>query len=194
MTTGFAVHPALWLCALNLLLVAALPRIFFRPGRLNLNWWLTAAPFLVAATGLVQAAVTGAAVQPALHLVAVPLAAASIFLIGLALGSHREPVSLWHQEDDAPRGIVVNGAYRHVRHPFYAAFLLALAASALAAPGLLTGAALLAAAMRLHATAVREERRLLASSLGPGYRAYMARTGRFLPRRVKRERAVSITP
>jgi protein-S-isoprenylcysteine O-methyltransferase Ste14 len=40
---------------------------------------------------------------------------------------------------------------------------------------------LLAGVVQLGRTARREERRLLASDFGAEYRAYMQRTGRFLP-------------
>ena len=43
--------PALWLCAMNLAFIAALPRIFFRRGSRNVHWWLTAAPFILAGAG-----------------------------------------------------------------------------------------------------------------------------------------------
>lgn len=173
--------PALWLCALNLALIAALPRIFFRRGRLNANWWLTAAPFFVAGAGLLHGA-AGAPAPVLLQPVAVALAAASILLIGLTLGSHAEPVSLWHQQDDTPARIVVAGAYRRIRHPFYSAFLLALLGCAAAAPGVLTGAAFAGALVQLRRTALREERRLQASPHGERYREYMSVTGRFVPR------------
>jgi protein-S-isoprenylcysteine O-methyltransferase Ste14 len=173
----------LWLCALNLGLIALLPRLFFRRGRLNLAWWLTAAPFGVAGAALFAHVVRqGAALHPAAGLGATVLAAGSILLIGVTLGSHAEPVSLWHQPDDAPRGLVTHGAYARIRHPFYAAFLLALGACALAAPGALTGVALAWAVVQLRRTALREERRLLASAAGTAYGEYMQRTGRFVPR------------
>lgn len=198
--------PAVLLCAVNLLVVAALPRVFFRRGRLNADWWFTAGPFALAGSALVLAtaheALTPATFGDALvlalvgapaeavgsgwswvRLLAVPAAASSIMLIGFTLGTHREPVSLWHQHDDTPARLVTHGAYARVRHPFYAAFLLALAACVLAVPGPLTVTAMAWAAVQLTRTARREERRLLASSFGPEYAAYMHRTGRFLPRR-----------
>lgn len=180
-------EPSWLLCSINLLFMAALPRLFFRPGRLNRKWWLTAAPFLMAGAGLVLHALRPGGVMVAtLHalpgLVAVPLAAGSIALIGFTLGSHRDPVSLWHQEHDTPVRIVRHGAYARIRHPFYAAFLLALAACALAAPGVLTITALPLGLLRLNQTAAREERRLLDSPLGAEYRDYVRGTGRFLPR------------
>jgi protein-S-isoprenylcysteine O-methyltransferase Ste14 len=98
------------------------------------------------------------------------------------LGAHEHELALWHQEDDAPQRLVMHGPYAHVRHPFYSSFLLALLAGLLAAPGALTAVALGWGAIALHATAVREERRLLASAFGAEYRQYRGRTGRFVPR------------
>jgi protein-S-isoprenylcysteine O-methyltransferase Ste14 len=189
-------HATLLLCALNLALITALPRIFFRRGRLNLHWWLTAAPFGLAGAALLvefvapgatlagglTAAVYAPAIRAAALLFATVLAAGSILLIGLTLGSHAEPVSLWHQQDDTPRHIVRHGAYARIRHPFYAAFLLALAACVLTAPGAVAAVAFVWALVQLQRTARREERRLLASAHGAGYAAYMGRTGRFTPR------------
>lgn len=179
--------PVVFLCLLDLGAVAALPRVFFRPGRLNLRWWATAAPFLVAAAMLGAGA--AGALRPTLapsvvaECGAVALCAASLALIGFTLGTHREPLSLWHQDDDAPARLVTHGAYARVRHPFYAAFLLALLGCAAAFPHWATAAAFLYGWARLDRTAAREERRLLASAFGAEYRAYLRRTGRFLPRR-----------
>jgi protein-S-isoprenylcysteine O-methyltransferase Ste14 len=91
-------------------------------------------------------------------------------------------VALWHQRDDAPQHIVTWGAYRRIRHPFYAAFLLILAGAFLFAPSLGTAATLAFGALQLNRTAAGEERRLAASAFGADYRTYVARTGRFLPR------------
>lgn len=174
------IEPATLLVLLNLLYIGALPRIFFRKdGRFGPMWWATAAPFIVAAGFLL---VRGAPPAAAWQLAAVPLSAASIALISLTLGTHPAPVSLWHQANDAPEALVTWGAYRRIRHPFYAAFLLALAAALVHAPHAVTLAALAYGGAMLNATAAREERRLLASPFGPAYRAYLRRTGRFLPK------------
>jgi protein-S-isoprenylcysteine O-methyltransferase Ste14 len=185
--------PALVLCALCLGVIAALPRVFFRRGTLNVAWWLTALPFGLAGAGLLQAALAGSAAaggvaaagMPALAVLpvlAVLPCTAALLLVGLTLGTHREPLALWHQADDAPVRLVTHGAYARVRHPFYLAFQLTLAGCLLAAPGPLTATALLWGVARLNQTAAREERRLLESAFGAEYRAYMRVTGRFLPR------------
>jgi protein-S-isoprenylcysteine O-methyltransferase Ste14 len=77
--------------------------------------------------------------------------------------------------------LVSTGPYRFVRHPFYDAVALYVAANALAAANwflLLTGAVVVA----LLVIRTRTEEEKLALRFGDSYRAYVARTGRFLPR------------
>jgi protein-S-isoprenylcysteine O-methyltransferase Ste14 len=176
--------PALALAAANLLLIATLPRFFFRRGRLNAAWWLTATPFVLAGAGTCAAAAGLLDPPPmpaALGILSLLLSSASVMLICYAAGSHGHPVSLWHQEDDTPARLVTLGAYARVRHPFYTAFLTTLAACLLAAPSALTAIAATLGALQLTRTARREERRLLAA-FGDEYARYMRRTGRFVPR------------
>jgi len=80
-------------------LVGLLPLLFFRRGgHFNARWWLTATPFFLCAALLVCAfaGVIAPWVDPAselgqsLALVATPLAAASIGLVGLILASWQE--------------------------------------------------------------------------------------------------------
>jgi protein-S-isoprenylcysteine O-methyltransferase Ste14 len=77
--------------------------------------------------------------------------------------------------------LVIKGPYRWVRHPFYDAVALMLFAFSLAAANwfmlLIGGLVFTLLAVR----APREEERLVAR-FGPDYRAYMARTNRFLPK------------
>jgi protein-S-isoprenylcysteine O-methyltransferase Ste14 len=182
---------ALVVLLLDLAFIAALPKIFFRAdGRLNVMWFVTAGPFAVCAVvlllhaaGVLGPAMTMTPALAAVHeSVGVALAIGSIALIAYTLGTHRAPLALWHQTDDAPSGIVTHGAYARIRHPFYAAFLLGLAGAAIALPHPGTAIAFVYGVAILNATAAREERRLLASSFGAEYRAYVDRTGRFLPR------------
>jgi protein-S-isoprenylcysteine O-methyltransferase Ste14 len=183
--------PYLLLAAMNLGLIGSLPRIFFDArGRKNALWWATAAPFIAAGGVLLLSYLgvwhpwylptpAGAAVNESL---AVPFACASIALIAYTVGTHRVPLALWHQDDDAPRSIVTYGAYKYVRHPFYSAFLLALGGTFLAAPHPGTFVCLVYTALMLRYTAVKEERKLSSSQFGDEYRGYLARTGRFFPR------------
>jgi len=182
---------SLLLALLDLAFVALLPWIFFRrDGKLNARWFATAAPYMLGIV-LVGGALAGrvegwkpptelAAV--AMEILSVLLCAGSIALMAFTLGTHRIPIALWHQENDAPRHIVTWGAYSRVRHPFYSSFLVVLLGTVLTLPHVLTGAALLYALVALNLTAAREERRLAASEFGEEYRKYMTRTGRFWPR------------
>jgi protein-S-isoprenylcysteine O-methyltransferase Ste14 len=87
---------------------------------------------------------------------------------------------------------VTIGPYALVRHPFYCAFLLMLAASAAALPHIATLLLLTGGVIQLNRTAAREERRLLASELGAEYETYMRYTHRFVPRLgISRRRAPS---
>jgi len=175
---------------MNFALIGSLPRVFFeKGGRLNLRWWLTALPFFTAfAATVISFAGVNTWLAPrlwrhgAIETAGVALATASVGFIMLTLGTHRRPVALWHQDDDAPRHLVMHGAYARVRHPFYSAFLLALAGAFLASAQPMALAAAAYGFVALNVTAAREERRLASSELGAAYRAYMARTGRFLPR------------
>ena len=181
--------PVLLLIVLNFALIGLLPRIFFRrDGTFNARWCATALPFGVVPLFLIAAYATDAAPLTPRNwlsitaLAAVVLSVASIALIFLTLGTHRIPVSLWHQDGDAPQHLVTYGAYRRIRHPFYASFIVALLAATVLFPDWVTLGALGYASVVLNLTAQREERRLCGSAFGAEYRQYLRRTGRFLPR------------
>jgi len=77
--------------------------------------------------------------------------------------------------------LVTSGPYRWVRHPFYDAVALCAVANALAAANwflFLSGGLLFV----LFVVRTRTEEEKLLARLGDSYRAYMERTGRFLPR------------
>jgi protein-S-isoprenylcysteine O-methyltransferase Ste14 len=179
------------LAGLNLVLIGLLPRIFFDArGRKNAMWWATATPFVAAGvvlvlcfTGVWQPWYLPLAAGAVLNqTIAVPFACASIALIAYTIGTHRVPLALWHQDNDAPQSIVTYGAYKYVRHPFYSAFLLALIGTLVACPHPATLACLIYTALMLRYTAGKEEHKLSNSEFGDEYRSYLARTGRFLPR------------
>lgn len=182
-------EPVLALLTLNFAFIGVLPRIFFRSdGRLNARWWATAAPFFVTSIFLLVAYFAGwdalvpKSWMPTLATLAVLPCAASIALIWMTLGTHRIPIALWHQDNDAPRDIVTHGAYRWIRHPFYASFLCALFAALVYFPHYVTVAMFGYGLVALNLTAAREERRLSGSEFGTEYREYVGRTGRFMPR------------
>lgn len=183
--------PPIFLGLLGLIGIACLTRIFFLPGRWNVQWWLNTAPFV--AGGVAMLAVLGGGLTPwvspasmlggAMAVLATVLIGAALCLTGYTLGTHRRPLALWHQTDDAPEHLVTEGPYARIRHPFYASYLLALVGCTLAAPHWSTLGVLAFLVYRLNRTAAREERRFLASvSFGAAYAAYMRGTGRFVPR------------
>jgi protein-S-isoprenylcysteine O-methyltransferase Ste14 len=82
--------------------------------------------------------------------------------------------------------LVTHGPYRWVRHPFYVVlFLWLVALSLLTANGLL--ALLGAAALTMLVVRTRVEEAKLTERFGDEYRAYVRRTGRFLPRVGRRD-------
>jgi protein-S-isoprenylcysteine O-methyltransferase Ste14 len=77
--------------------------------------------------------------------------------------------------------LVTTGPYRWIRHPFYASVALAVVANSLTAANwflFVTGGLLFTL---LVIRCEREEENLIAR-FGNGYKSYMHRTGRFLPR------------
>jgi protein-S-isoprenylcysteine O-methyltransferase Ste14 len=77
--------------------------------------------------------------------------------------------------------LVTHGPYHWVRHPFYDVVLLGvISMSLLTANWLLALFGLTAVAMLVVRTHIEEEK--LIERFGDEYRAYMARTGRFLPK------------
>ena len=174
----------------NFALAWSLPRIFFRKdGRLNRNWALTALPFgvapvllVLAYAGVLSTLPLPAGLQQLLRVGGLALSVGSIALIYWTLRTHETPLSLWHQENDAPASIVTDGPYALMRHPFYTAFLMALAATMMCSPQVGTILTFAYGVGVMNSTAAREEARLAASEFGAEYAAYRDRTPRFIPR------------
>jgi protein-S-isoprenylcysteine O-methyltransferase Ste14 len=169
--------------------ITILPRIFFRgDGKFNLMWWLTGFPLGLSPFAVVLQAknlLPSGMVFPTSTLQEVLgtiICIAAFCLISFTIGTHRIPLSLWHQENDAPRQIVTWGAYKRIRHPFYSSFITALVGSVVAAPNVLTIIALIYGIAILNSTAAKEEQKLSASEYGQEYVDYMKGTGRFFPR------------
>ena len=173
---------------LNFIFIGLLPIFFFRRhGRLNIMWWVTAAPFFVCP--LLLAMGFAGYIEPLgpegwrtpLETISVVPSMASIALIFFTLGTHRTRLALWHQNDDAPRSIVTHGAYSRIRHPFYVSFIFAFAGAFVFFSHWGTFLILVYASVLLNFTAAKEEKRLGASEFGTDYQKYMNRTGRFWP-------------
>ena len=81
--------------------------------------------------------------------------------------------------------LVTHGAYRWVRHPFYACMALMILGNALMAANwfmLAAGAVVLS----LIVVRTKTEEEKLVARFGDAYRSYMQRTGRFVPRLINR--------
>ena len=78
--------------------------------------------------------------------------------------------------------LVERGPYRWVRHPMYTSFLVMGAGMLLLTANWLVGAGLLVFTPLLMLIRTPREERMLLARFGGDYRAYMARTGRYLPR------------
>jgi protein-S-isoprenylcysteine O-methyltransferase Ste14 len=82
------------------------------------------------------------------------------------------------------RGAVVGGAYAVIRHPQYVALSVTGIGLAILWPRFLT-LVLWGAMVGVYDLLARDEERRMLAQHGEEYRAYMERTGRFLPRRVE---------
>lgn len=178
------------LLAINYAYIGILPRIFFRKdGRYNLMWWLTSSPLFLSGLYVFalyffggHEALQPLAVIPYGDMIAVALSALSIGMISMTLGTHRVPLALWHQHNDAPVNIVTWGSYKHVRHPFYSSFIIAQIGTLIALPHALTLIGALGTLTILTITARKEEKKLSQSQFGAEYQAYMKKAGRFFPK------------
>ena len=182
---------AVILLTFNFLYIGATPAFFFRKdGSFNLMWFITGLPLFLWPVSLYG--VYWGYLQPNLPLdgelyasmktLGVLLSCGSIALISLTMGTHRIPLALWHQDNDAPRSIVTWGAYRFIRHPFYTSFIIAHTAALLIVPHWFQLLLLCYQILILNQTAAREERNLSQSSFGAEYRDFITRTGRFFPK------------
>jgi protein-S-isoprenylcysteine O-methyltransferase Ste14 len=83
---------------------------------------------------------------------------------------------------DLPTALVARGPYRHVRHPFYASYLLYWLAGAVAIREIWLMPALAVVAFLYAFAALTEERKFARSDVREAYDAYRRRTGMFVPR------------
>jgi protein-S-isoprenylcysteine O-methyltransferase Ste14 len=77
--------------------------------------------------------------------------------------------------------VIERGAYRWIRHPSYTAGMLLFIGIGVSLANWLSLAILFATTVAVYSYRVRIEERALLASMGDRYRAYMARTKRFVP-------------
>ncbi|MBK1615993.1 hypothetical protein CKO44_21300 [Rubrivivax gelatinosus] len=128
--------------------------------------------------GLAGLVAVGWARAPAPMLSLAPAALA--VLVGLAAVLANRPGNFnVHPEPKAGGQLVQHGIYAHIRHPMYAALLLAALAVVTLLPGWASATLAVALALVLWTKSSLEERWM--ARVHPGYAAYRARTRRFVP-------------
>jgi protein-S-isoprenylcysteine O-methyltransferase Ste14 len=85
--------------------------------------------------------------------------------------------------------MIASGPYRWIRHPIYAAFLLIFSALLLISANWFVGGAWLGMAGLAVADRIRTEEAMMLRRFEERYRAHMRRTGRLVPRIVRRNQA-----
>lgn len=78
--------------------------------------------------------------------------------------------------------LITNGVYRRIRHPMYAAHILWAIAQALLLRNWIAGPSMLVSTTPLYIYRMPREERMMLEVFGDGYRNYMARTGRVIPK------------
>lgn len=86
-----------------------------------------------------------------------------------------------------PTGVVSDGPYQRVRHPFYTSYLMYWIAGVWATESWWLIVPVIVMGGLYWRAAAQEEAEFLASDQAESYRAYMATTGRFVPRVVRRK-------
>ena len=115
-----------------------------------------------------------------------------IVLVGLGLWlfwrSHVDLGRNWSPSLQVMEGhtLVAEGVYRTIRHPMYVSQMLMGLAQILLLQNWIAGPAGLLLFFPLYLVRVPREEQMMSEQFGADYRAYMARTGRILPRLVRR--------
>ena len=113
--------------------------------------------------------------------VGVPVFAAALWLLWRSHADLGRNWSPFLQVVEA-HSLVAEGAYRHVRHPMYAAHGLWGIAQALLLQNWIAGLGGLAAFIPVYVLRVPREEQMMLEHFGDEYRSYMNRTGRVIPR------------
>lgn len=106
------------------------------------------------------------------------------FSIWLFYLSHRDLGSSWSVNVQIREGhkLIVEGIYKHIRHPMYASIWLMVIGQALILQNYIAGLSGLAAFGPLYFLRVSREEKLMAATFGDEYLEYLERTGRLFPK------------
>lgn len=98
--------------------------------------------------------------------------------------AHKDLKSNWSPtlEIFADHTLITNGIYGYIRHPMYASQWLWVIAQILLLQNWLAGPPNLLFFIAFYILRVRAEEQMMVDKFGASYRAYMAKTGRVLPR------------
>lgn len=153
-------------------------------GNPTVMWAITTLPFILMAINLIADTAGYFGYVPFRQIehpiVGTIMCALSIFLFGVANGTHKEIPVMWHQNKDKVSYLVTWGIYSFIRHPFYTSYYVFFTACILTRPTIGTLFCAAYAYLILYYTAIKEERELT-RLFGEEYRAYMSATNRFLP-------------
>jgi protein-S-isoprenylcysteine O-methyltransferase Ste14 len=152
------------------LLTVLFGTMFFIPLAYSLTPWLRFADYRWSPAAKARAGGIGAL-----------LLAASLWLFWRA---HRDLGTNWSPtlEIGAQQTLVTKGVYRTIRHPMYASQFLWVLAQALLLPNWLAGLGGVLGLLPLYLVRVPREERMMLDHFGDDYRAYMAQTGRVVPK------------
>lgn len=121
--------------------------------------------------------------QPAwLQLVGLALELAGAWLFWRAVVASRSARLRYAFDPEGPRGLVMDGPYRRIRHPFYTSYLMFWAGWAVATASVWAIIPVIGFAVIYVTAARREEELFAATPMASEYAAYRARTGFLLPR------------
>lgn len=121
---------------------------------------------------------------PGHYLFLVSILAGGILIVG---GWARISRDYWSAEEEAGR-LVMEGLYRHIRHPQYAGFIFITTGMAIERFSLPLALLWPFPALLYHRLA-RSEEALLEEAFGPQWREYRAKTGMYLPRLAVKRRS-----
>lgn len=115
-------------------------------------------------------------------LVGLALELAAYALFWWAIAASRKGRLRFAFDPEGPRGLVTDGPYRHVRHPFYTCYLMFWSGWAIATGAILSALPVVVFAIIYVMAARREEELFTATDMAGDYARYKGRTGFLFPR------------